>query len=95
MDLTTVGTPVQIQFHPTKAHANADALSRLPLQSTDTKRQPETDIFAVRQIEALPITSAQLKHVMRRDPLLSKVLRYTKQGWPDEVEETLKPYWNR
>ena len=70
-------------------------LSHLPLQSTDTKRQPETDIFTVQQIEALPIKSAQLKHVMGRDPILSKMLRYTKQGRPDEVEETLKPYWNR
>ena len=23
------------------------------------------------------------------------MLRYTKQGWPDKIEETLKPYWNR
>ena len=85
----------KIQFRPTKAHANADALSRLPLQSTDTKRQPETDIFTIRQLEALPITSTQLKRVTGRDPILSKVLRYTKQGWPDKVEEALKPYWNR
>ena len=85
----------KIQFRPTKAHANADALSHLPLQSTDTKRQPETDIFTIRQIEALPITSTQLKRVTGRDPILSKVLRYTKQGWPDKVEEALKPYWNR
>ena len=78
-----------------KAQANADALSHLPLQSTDTKRQRETDNFTVGQIEALPITSAQLKRVMRCDPILSKVLQYIKQGWPDEVEETLKPYLNR
>ena len=85
----------KIQFRPTKAHANADALSHLPLQSTDTKRQPETDIFTVRQIEALPITSAQLKRVMGHDPILSKVLWYTKQCWPDKAEKTPKPYWNR
>ena len=26
---------------------------------------------------------------------MSKVLRYTKQGWPDKVNDILKPYWNR
>ena len=81
MSLTTV----RIQFCPTKAHANADALSHLWLQSTDTKRQPETDNFAVWQIETLPITSAQLKCVTGHDPILSKVLWYTEQGWPDKV----------
>ena len=85
----------KIQFRPTKAHANADALSRLPLQSTNSKRQSETDIFSIRQIEALPITAAQLRRLTGRNPILSKVLRYTKQGWPDKIEETLKPYWNR
>ena len=50
----------KIQFCPTKAHANADALSHLPLQSTDSKRQSETDIFSILQIKALPITAAQL-----------------------------------
>ena len=95
MGLTTVSTSVQDSVLSYKAQANADALSHLPLQSTDTKRQPETDIFTVRQIEALPITSAQLKRVTGCDPILSKVLQYIKQGWPDEVEETLKPYWNR
>ena len=85
----------KIQFCPKKAHANGDALSRPPLQSTDTKRHPETDIFTVQQIEAVSITSAQLKHVMGRDPILSKVLWYTKQCWPDKEEKILKPYWNR
>ena len=85
----------KIQFHSTKAHANADALSRLPLQSTVSKRQSETDIFSIRQIKALCITAAQLKRLTRHDLILSKVLRYTKQGWPNKIEETLKLYWNR
>ena len=70
-------------------------LSRLPLQSTDSKRQSETDIFSIQQTEALPIIAAQLRRLTGCNPILSKVLRYTKQGWPDKIEETLKPYWNR
>ena len=95
MGLTTVSTPVQDSILSYKGSANVNALSRLPLQSRDTKRQPETDIFTVQQIEALPITSAHLKRVTGCEPILSKVLRYTKQGWPDEVEKTLKPYLAR
>ena len=83
-----------IKFRPTKAHANADALSRLPLKGIHSK-ETKTDLFSVRQIEALPVTAVQLKRATSYDPILSKVLLYTKQGWPDRVDEPLKPYWNR
>ena len=83
-----------IQFRPTKAHANADALSRLPLKHTESK-EAKADLFSVGQIEALPVTSVHLKHATSHDPILSKVLMYTKQGWPDKVDEILRPYWNR
>ena len=80
----------------TKAHANADALSRLPLKGTESKECfANTDLFTIGQIEALPVTSLQLKSAISHDPVLSKVLRYTKQGWPDKLNDTLKPYWNR
>ena len=32
---------------------------------------------------------------MEWDPVLSKVLQYTRQLWPAEVTEELKPYFNR
>ena len=41
------------------------------------------------------LTAVQLKRATNYDPILSKVLLYTKQGWPDKVDEPLKPYWNR
>ena len=61
----------------------------------DRERLPEPSIFNVRQIEALPVTSVQLKAATRRDPILSKVLLHTKRGWPSKVPEVWKPYWNR
>ena len=36
-----------------------------------------------------------LGKVTQQDPLLSKVRRFTKSGWPQEVKGCLKPYWNR
>ena len=41
------------------------------------------------------MTSIQLKAATRQDPVLNKVLHYTKRGWPLQVPESLKPYWNR
>ena len=41
------------------------------------------------------MTAAQLGQATCRDSVLSKVLRFTKSGWPQNVSETLKPYWNK
>jgi len=41
------------------------------------------------------MTSQQLKAVTRCDLVLSKVLLYSKTGWPVTVPELLKPYWKR
>ena len=92
----------QIQFKPTKAHANADGLSRLPVSSasmpsppSQDNRLPDSDVFSIRQIEALPMTHIQLRAATRRDPLLSRVLLYTQRGWPLDVPESMKPYYHR
>lgn len=54
---------------------------------------PDPKLFNIRQIETLPVT-AQLDTATNRDPVLSRVLRYTKQGWPSEITDFLKPYWH-
>ena len=87
-----------ISFRSTKLHANADALSRLPLSPT-TEAGTYTDrvcsVFNVGQMEALPVTSSQLAKATSTDPVLSKVVRFTRNGWPDRVPDTLKPFYNR
>ena len=86
----------QIEFRPTQAHANADGLSRLPLSDNTTEgRSSEPRDFNISQIESIPVTSSQLRRATYRDILLSKVLKYTKRGWPTEVKEPLRPFWNR
>ena len=85
-----------IQFRLTKAYANADGLSRLPVKEKEKKDcYAEPNLFNICQIESLPLTSGQLKQATGTDPILSKVLMFTKNGWPVQVSETLKPYWNR
>ena len=90
------GYNYHIVFTLTQAHANADGLSRLQLlHSEKDSKLPDPNLFAIHQIETLPITSAQLAVATKQDRLLSKVLRYTKRGWPSDIPETLKPNWNR
>ena len=85
-----------IQFKSTSTHANADGLSRLPISDTMTADQSvEVSLFNVAQINSLPITAQQIDRLTKSDPCLSKVLQYTRQGWPSTVPEQLKPYKQR
>ncbi len=64
-----------IKFCPTKSHANADGLSRLPL-TTLTVADPvpfASSIFCVSQIQTLSVSSAQLQRATGTDPVLSRV----------------------
>ena len=83
-----------IKYRSTSDHANADCLSRLPLPSVSTSTQV-SDVFIVKQIEALPVSATELRSMTRNDPLLSKVLQYTRKGWPSSVPAPLKPYFHR
>ena len=84
-----------ILFKPTQQHGNADCLSRLPLPSNTAMEAFGVDVFNVAQVDSLPVTAEQIGQATRRDPLLSKVLRFTQSGWPQKVPEHLKPFWNR
>ena len=84
-----------IEFKPTLAHANADGLSRLPLKQKDaTGNSPDPAVFNVWQLNVLPVTVRQLAAATCTDPVLARVLRYTRAGWPPEAVEELKPFSN-
>ena len=84
----------QLVFKPTQSHGNADGLSRLPLPEIDST-SPVPSCFNICQIQALPVTSDAVQTATRRDPLLSKVLYYTKHGWPTRVSDAFKPFQSR
>ena len=86
----------QIEFRPTQSHANADGLSRLPLKEVTPEGRPSAPrVFNLSQIESIPVTTAQIRRATFTDVLLSKVLKYTKRGWPTEIKDAIRPYWNR
>ena len=84
------------EFKTTQQHANADGLSRLPLKTTDEEEtSKEATVFNISQLDTMPVTNRQLEQATRKDPILSKALHYTQRGWPDKVQEGLKPYQSR
>jgi len=97
----------QIEYKPTQAHANADGLSRLsmPMSASMFSSSPpfqevylsDPDVFNIQQMEALPVTSEQLRNATWKDPVLSRVVDYTKRGWlpAHQLPEVLRPYSNR
>ena len=85
-----------IRFRRTEDHANADGLSRLPVQTPPGEElSSEAACFNLGQIQSLPVTSAEVATATRRDPILSKVLLYTQQGWPAQVPEAMQPFASR
>ena len=83
-----------ITWRSTSQHANADALSRLPLSETPRHSSvPAELVLMMEQLQDAPITAVQIATWTRRDPLMARVMQYVLQGWPDVPDDTLKPYW--
>ena len=85
-----------ITWRNTTQHANADALSRLPLLEVPTQTiTPAELVLMVEQLQEAPITSTQIATWTRRDPLMARVYRYIQKGWPNQSDDDIKPYWSR
>ena len=85
-----------IKFRDTTAHANADALSRLPLPTTpEVPILPPELVLLIKQLEDLPVTSEHICTWSRKDPILSRVIRYVNKGWPKNLDQEVKPYESR
>ena len=79
-----------IEFRSTANHTNADSLSRLPLDSISTAEIDDSVcLFNIPQIATLPVDPKQLRLETSNDSILSRVLRYTKEGWPQDVNADL------
>ena len=85
-----------ICFRPTTAHANANGLSRLPVESNSQMGNPtEASLFNIAQIDALPLQVSEIESATCTDPILSKVLTCLRHGWPPGVQDALMPFWRR
>ena len=88
-----------ICYRSTKAHGNADMLSRLPMPHTkQDEKEAEEDYVQSVDIENTCLTARMIESYTRKDPILAKVLHYVKNGWPDketDFNEEIIAYWNR
>ena len=85
----------EIEFKSMNDHCNADALSRLPLKDTGSKCSTTPSEFNVHQIMALPVSCTDVERASRQDAIVSKVLQYTRKGWPNTISDSLKPFSHR
>ena len=86
----------QLVFRNTTAHANADALSRLPLPELPAKvfEEPELVLLA-EHLQDSPVTADDIRVWTQRDQKLTRVLEYIQRGWPTDGDPELEPYSSR
>ncbi|GFQ75855.1 uncharacterized protein K02A2.6 [Trichonephila clavata] len=69
-----------IIFRKTIEHGNADFLSRLPKTSEELEVKDDITIFQMSQIEALPVTSKELRQETGKDIELGPLLKVLREG---------------
>ena len=85
-----------LSFRSTTAHANADALSRLPLPEEPAKSKTEPELVLLPEhLDDSPVTAADIRVWTKKDEKLSKVLQNIQQGWPSDGDPSLEPFSSR
>lgn len=92
-----------IRYRNTKQHANADALSRLPMGDDVEFDNKEKEMLSAEQIyesivAEFPISSEVIAAHTKEDKALSLICHYVKNGWPKSLPKSqvnLTPYFNR
>ena len=84
-----------IEYRKTADHGNADALSRLPSGDDINFNREESgeDMDMVCAIKVLslqiqPVDANILRQESQKDPVISTVMRYVREGWPSKNTET-------
>lgn len=88
----------EMEFVRSAANCQADALSRLPLNSTGGRGRSEAKKCSYLSFiqENFPVSFKEVKSEIAKDPLLSKIYGYVMFGWPSKVvTEDEKPYFIR
>ena len=98
--LILAGYQYNIVYRKAEENANADVMSRLPANPSESDTENEDGIFQTTYLDELPIWSEDIERETRHDTLLSKVLQFTSQGWPNKINhlpeaEDLKAYYIR
>ena len=80
--LTLSAYTYTIQYKAGKDHANADGLSRLPLEDAPTEvPKPAETILLMGHLAASPVSATHIRQQTHHDPTLSKVRSFVQHGW--------------
>ena len=91
--LFLAGYLYDIIYRKSQNNATPDALSRLPMEGVSPE---ECEVAHSLSHVDLPVTTRTVAEATRREPVLSKALDLTLNGWPTYVNgEELKPYFSR
>lgn len=74
------GFNYEIKYRNTKLHANADCLSRLPIQSPDDTTDNVVDTFNLEIISELPVTTDLITRETAKDSDLINIVRKLRRG---------------
>ena len=89
-----MGYNYTIHYKPTKLHANADALSRLPAGYDDSFVDNDADQIRYIQtqlIEQGPLKSTEIAAATTNDTILKLVRHYTLTKWPSSFSRSKNP----
>ena len=88
-----------ICFRTTTKNGNADTLSRFPLPETCNESESiffvEANEMNREQVNSLPITPDKIVKASREDPVLSRIIHFTVNGWPEKstLSAEYEPYY--
>lgn len=88
-----------IEYCASEKHSNADGLSRVPLpESSDAGTAAISEsihALLMEHLEQAPLNADQVVRTPRTDNTLSKVLKFIMNGWPNDVNTSLKAFHSR
>ena len=61
----------------------------------DKETVDPVETFQLSQIQVLPVTAVMIRQATQRDPILSRVMGYIKQGWTAVNEKELEPFYKK
>ncbi|XP_061156017.1 uncharacterized protein K02A2.6-like [Syngnathus typhle] len=84
-----------IVYKPGKHHANADAVSRMPVPVKLRKEESTEQVLMMDMLDETLIDAKQIKSWTAKDTVLSQVHEYILKGWPTETDPNLKAFHQR
>lgn len=89
------GYDYELIYRPGSSIPHADALSRLPLPDQPKVVPGVSDILLLQSDCNLKLSSQTIADLSRNDPVISKVMHCTMQGWPTSVDSAFECFVRR